>query len=764
MKPGITAYINDIVWDIRIDNPMGNEIKRQVVDIFSGVSQPVFSSSDNKGVTVIVGSPDIDIKGLGKDDHIIKTDGKKIHISGGSDRGTAYGIFSFLEEIGFYFLASQCIKPHKGRDTEIPEINKKFTTKNTWRGMFISFCMVSTSIMSLVDYEKLFDNMLRMKMNRIIFYSFENEPVIDYTYNGERKVVGDISRPESGFFSYGRNWTGSYYTDEIKIGKEEFERRKVAPMEFQDIETSDQALDRGKEFMQSIIKLARQRGIGVWISFLPQFTAMNISKFIKPMPRKNLHWSALVSCTDKAVSEINKSRIKNIVESYKELEGIFIGIPEGFYDDPYQESQDYINREFPHYQRALQIQEKYWGDHWPGSELQEKHIRADIGFSKVAVDTINNVKKLYPGIKLGLLTVCKAYLLTTLHRDLPKDITFCDIESRSLWTHGGAPLFLFKEMMGRECSIIPRITDDGSQAGMQFNLKLYHMDGYCRSTTENGTAGLMMQTLYIKGADHNIKYLSEGLWNTEIHPVFFYKKYIKRVYGRYFETLYKAYELLEDNEILMGGRGASNMPWNHLPPEIALMRNLQSNENPMTKCPVPPDYLGNAIKRAEIYSKTIGFLDEAEKLFMTAKEEGADKEECLYMAHRTKAYSKHLAALVELVFLYSDYYNIYKRNPVLSDIEGLVKKAAVAENLALESARLFSSCITHVTDLAILWMVNSSMVKGTEVLCEYFKNLYAMHSGKYQWEVPDWTGLFGECPYPAHTVTIGLEDKIYEPG
>ncbi len=763
MKPDTTVYIRDIVWDIRIGSPFGNEIKRQVINIFQGVAEPVFSSSDRDKVTVIIGSPEISVKGMGPDDHIIKTEGSKVHIAGGSDKAAAYGVFSFLEEIGFYFLASSYIKPSDGKLTRIPPINKINKTKNSWRGMFLSFCMVSTSIMSLADYESLLDNMLRMKMNRLVFYSFENEPIIDYTFKGERKVVGDISRPESGFFSYGRNWTGSFLTDEIKIGSEKFNRRKVAPLEFQDVETSDQALDRGKDFMQSIIKMAKQRGIGVWISFLPQFVSMNMSKFIRPMPRKNLHWSALVSCTDDMVKEINSARIRNIVESYPGLEGVFIGIPEGFYDDPYQLSQEYIECEFNHYRRALQLQEEYWGDHWPGKELQEKHIRADIGFSKVAVDTLDIARNMYPDLKLGLLTVCKAYVLPTLHRDLPKDITFCDIESRSLWTHGGAPLFLFNEMMGRECSIIPRVTDDGSQAGMQFNLKLYHMDGYCRSTIENGTAGLMMQTLHIKGADHNIKYLSEGLWNSDIHPLSFYERYIKKVYGSSVEILKRAHEILEDNEILMGGRGASNMPWNHVPPEVAVMRNLQVNNDLLNNCPIPLDYLENAKKRAEIYSKSIGFLDNAEKLFLEAMDGGADKDECIYMALRTKGYSKHLSALVELVGLYSDYYNIFMGKPVLSDIENLEKRASMAAKLAMESAELFSGCVTHVTDLAILWMM-SSMIKGTEVLQTYMKNICNIHTGNNYYKDPAWDSLFGECPYPAHDVNIVSNDATYEPG
>ena len=159
MKPSTATYIKDIVWDIRIANPLGDEIKRQVIDIFEGVAEPVFSSTDNGQPTVVVGSPHINTRGLGPDDHIVRSDGSRVDIAGGSDKAAAYGVFSFLEEIGFYFLASRFVKPSEGGLACISSIDRTYRTKNSWRGMFLSFCMVSTSIMSLKDYEILFDNM-----------------------------------------------------------------------------------------------------------------------------------------------------------------------------------------------------------------------------------------------------------------------------------------------------------------------------------------------------------------------------------------------------------------------------------------------------------------------------------------------------------------------------------------------------------------------------------------------------------------------------
>ncbi len=780
-------YLKDAIWQISLGEVLRMEVMRQLINILPGADALKFSNGLLKSPDIIVGTPAgcdeikhavieglVDLNGFGPDDHLLKSiniDGKAcVVIAGLTDRAAVYGIFSFFEEIGFSFLASRTVCPETGLRTLIPEIDIKFATKNKWRGMFVSFCMVSTSIMSLADFSNLFDNMFRMKLNRIIFYPFENEPIIDYTYKSERKLVGDISRPESGYFSYGRHWTGSFCVDDISVGREKFSpRRRVAPMEFQDVSTSDEALDMGKSFMNRIIAMATERQIGVWISFLPQFVSMNMTKHIKSMPRKNMHWSALVSCTDSSAREINACRIKNMIESYPELEGIFIGIPEGFYEDPHDESREYIKSQLAGYEEALELQKKYWGDHWPGDELQRKHIEADIAFSKIAVETLNDAASIKPGIRLGLLTICKAYLLTKLHKIIPKDVAFCDIESRSLWTHAGAPLFLFKEMKGRECSIIPRITDDGSQAGMQFNLGLYHKDGYCRSTVLNGTAGLMMQTLFINGADHNIKYLADGLWNPEISPGEFYKKHLKLLYGDVAAgKIKKAYEILEDNEDFMGGRGAANMPWNHVPPEIAVMRSFKDFNNPFHACPLGNDFVENSIMRAAIYEKAADNLIKAAEIFASALDEciKSGRTYCRYMQLRTKAYAAHLETLVLLSELYAKYINLFSSENISFKMMKLTEMAGEANKHANETAGLFAQCILHTTDLAPLWMINSSMVKGTEVLLQYLLNILAYYQGGEYWNPVGWDELFGECPYPSHGVEINpVEDKSSdEPG
>ena len=117
--------------------------------------------------------------------------------------------------------------------------------------------------------------------------------------------------------------------------------------------------------------------------------------------------------------------------------------------------------------------------------------------------------------------------------DLPADIRFADIESRSLWTVEGAPLHLFREMRGRQCAVIPRAVDDGSLAGMQCNLALYDQDGFIRSAAENGTSGLLIQLTHVRGNEHNVGYLAAGMWDPALTPQAWYERYCQAAEAAY---------------------------------------------------------------------------------------------------------------------------------------------------------------------------------------------------------------------------------------
>jgi len=714
----------------------------------------VGTTENNPFVKQAVRSGIIDPARFAEDDYVIKQtrirDTETLLIAGRNPRAVMYGVFDFFERLGCRFLISRDVLPEADSNLMISQLDVVAHTPSTWRGIWIQFCFATNDCMSLRDYEALFDQLAKLRMNRIMYYSFENESFIDYSYKGERKLVGDISHPSSGYLSYGRRFAGSYLVKDIPVGREKFNRKRVAPMEFQDVQSSDEALDRGRFFMQQLIALAKARGIGTWVSFEPSFVSLNLTKYTLPMPRPHEHWSGLVSCTDPVVTEINRNRIQSLVKSYPEAEGIILNVPEGHYPDDYPETKELIKREWPNYAEVLRLTKN------------ENALRANIGFVEVIKNTIRVAREVKPDIRLGISAVCKAALLTYLDQILPKDMPFVDIESGSLW--GGNPLHLFQRMTGRDCAIIPRAVDDGSLAGLQFDLNLYQRDGFLQSARKNGTRGFIIQLTHVRGNEHNTKFLADGLWNDQLMPDQFYDDYARTVFGpKAAGLMLQAFEILEANEAFMGGRGGGNMPWNMTPLEIEALRPVPTFNLPYQRSPID---FKKFEKRAALFGKTIGNLQRAGKLFEEAADKAtpSGKRELHYLICRNRGYLYHLRALVTMADVYARWHDalatrsagVQATRAKLRDTVALARQAGEE---AVESARNFAECVEHPTDLGVLWMINKSMVIGTRVLQQHLGNILAFYNGEEYWKPVDWQLLFGTTPYP----TINASD-LEEPG
>jgi len=736
----------------------------------------VGTPENNRFVKQAAAEGRIDIARLATDDYYLKQtslEGQPVLIIAGKNpRAAMFGVFDFFEQLGCRFLISRDVVPEIRHDLIIPHLDVLRHTDNTWRGLGISYCFATTSLLSVPDYQALFDQMAKMRMNRILFWHFDTEPFADYSYQGERKLIGDISHPDSGYISYGRNFSGSYLVKDIPIGREKFApRKRVAPMEFQDVASSDQALDTGKEFIRQLIKLAKARGIGSWTSVMPCFVTPNMTKYTRPMPRVHEHWAAQVSCSDLVVTEINRNKLRNLVDAYPDAEGIMLHFPEGHYDDPYPEAKALVEREWANYAEVLRLMQEADPLKTDASRAQVTNkLQTDIRFVEIIRNAVRVAQEVKPDIRLGVLAICKAPILTHLDKSLPPAMPFVDIESGSLW--GGNPLPLFKRMKGRECAIIPRAVDDGSLAGLQFNLNLYQRDRFLQSTRENGTRGFIIQTTHVRGNEHNVKFLSEGLWNDQLTPQAFYEDYCPALFGPdAAKPMVQAFEILEENEKFLGGRGGGNMPWNQVPPEIYALRPVPGGKRSFYWAP-SSDFQG----RKQKFRSAIGQLKQAGELFEQARGQSTKggQLELRYLVHRNQGYIHHLETLAQIADVYAAWRQALaqRRDGVPPTRERLAQAVALArraEEEAARSAHHFAECAEHPTDLGVLWMVSTKLVVGTRVIRQHLSNLLAFYEGKEYWKKVDWDLLFGTTPFPAYELkpVKGKDDRnpeMFEPG
>ena len=752
-----------------------------------------FSSALQGHFCIVVGSPDgnrlikkaaeqnlIKMNELGHDDflqkQIILDECNVLIIAGNNFRAATYGVFDLFEQLGCTFLFSRDEVPATNPELTVPVLDKIARTNCSMRGIGVGAISVWPMLfmMSVPDHEAILDQMAKLKMNTMLHWHFEQDPFIDYTFKGERKVVGDIAHPDSGYINYGRHFYGSFLVKDIPHGQEQFNRDKITSMEMQNVSSSDEALDAGGEVMRKLMKLGKERGIGTWSCVYPQFTTPNFSKYVRRMPRTHLHWSAHLSCSDPAVTELNRARITGILKAYPDIEGIYLGIPEGFYKDPYPASEELIEREWDNYAEAFELHKKHWGTFWPDEKMQKAHIRADIAFVEILKNTIAVAKELKPDIKLGIHTVCKAYLLPYLDKILPKDIPFIDIESKALWTLDGAPLYIFQQIKGRECAIMPRAADDGSLLGLQFPMWQYHADGFLASQAENGTNGLITQISQVRGNEHTIKYLADGMWNPEMTPERFYQDYSEKVFGEEAAPLMaEAFKILEENDEYLGGRGQGNMNWNMLPGQIGVLQSFKDFKQPFHKAPFDKKFINYYRGVADQFKQAVDNLTQGIKRFKKASSLATDsgRRELAYMTKRTKSYRSHLLTLIEITDLYEHYLNVFD---LLGDLDtfrkaftDLVEEAKKIEKRAEETAGYLTDNVEHVTDLGMLWVISHTMGVGSRCLRQYLENILAFYQGREYWNKVDWDIMFGNSPFPAYDMEdMHTKDQAgeYEPG
>jgi hypothetical protein len=324
-------------------------------------------------------------------------------------------------------------------------------------------------------------------------------------------------------------------------------------------------------------------------------------------------------------------------------------------------------------------------------------------------------------------------------------------------------------MKGRECVLVPRAYDDGSLVGLQFNLNLYQRDGFLGSRSANGTSGLSVQLSHVAGNDHNVRFLAEGMWNEGLTPEAFYQDYANALFGvAAADPVMEAFRVLERNEAVLGGRGLKNMPYSLNPPEISAIREARSHPTPFFSSPWSAARVEALTERTERFAQAIRSLDAALAWFDKARDPclTGGRADLEYLIGKTRAYRTHLRTLCILRDAYALHvqaFAVLETQGPAACREGLREALAAssrAEDNAADSARAFAACITHPTDLAVLWMMNHMLI-ACRVLRQFTSNILSFYEGREYWSTVDWGLLYDTSPFPTfqmegqHTLVLG---------
>ncbi|MCL5005225.1 MAG: hypothetical protein M1404_01720 [Acidobacteria bacterium] len=750
---------------------------------FSGTQIPIVSPAEARqqagGLAwILVGSPQanelvqqavakrlVNFDGLKRDGFILKTirlDGRRALVVGGHDEAaTMYAAYDLLERYGAVFLLTGDILPGRKPTWELRNFDVQSNPAFRRRGLFVSFIYPNRSIMSLADERKFIDQMAKLKMNYLQIFWFPYEPFLKYSYNEEAKWMGDVSRKETGYMLWARDF-GSPLTSEMQVGQEHFKEAgvypRLEPPEFQHIGNNEEAFTTAEHYLHEVIRYAHSRKIKVWLDVDATSVAPNLARYTTrtlTQPFNPIFGTFI--CPDNPVSwQLNENRLKSLVKTYPDADGFFLYLPEAYpvCDQSQKDRQFYLSLR-PQYPGEAEARVAFTGDIPRDNNTV---VDGNSGSLYLVEKFMQARDQIAPKAKLGIGGLGRLYLAPYIQKMFPRSVPFSDMESQAIWTPTGVPMRMFGEMPGRETTLSNRIDDDSDMLGMQFNVNLYYKDDVLKGGLKYGLAGFDSQLNRARGTETNTEYMAEGEWNPELTPEEFYRGYSQRIFGeKSAPEMLKAFNTLEKNEEYLGWTGQGNFPCCGPPRELSIAYSYSKQPDPFAgpRFQGWRPFISRAHDLIRDYTGSIKLLQEALEELQSAQPLAAPRSQAYlaYLINRTQAYTMHLQTLVAWEQAYIDLDSAFQakaegasQQDFVNRLDGDLKEFRETQTKARAMAEKFSEIIDDPSDLGVLYRINIFMVTGTELVAELMQDIDNYYHGRDYVKPVDFRKVFTEWP------------------
>lgn len=573
------------------DRHMAEELQRYV-RLLSGAELPIVAPAAAPAGKrlIVVGGPASNplsadaarrglcrFEGLKAEGFIIKSvdlDGRPVLIVGGNDdAGTMYGIYDLVERLGVVFQLSGDVIPERKPDLAMPDADVRSEPFLAHRGLLAEHGFGSW-YMGIQDYDRLLDQMAKMKFNTLHFLWGMGSEFLRFSYKG--KVGEIINTPESGYTAWGRNtrsWGVSPHSttgtaDDVRVGRSVFPDRYIGAPEFAGVRTQEEAFAAGREFVRAVIRHAHLRHIAVALmnselSFVPPNLVDQESRgFSHGDEYMFQRFSGVaLSPADPATLDIWEAAMEAMIKTYPDADAY------GFWTTEHSpEMKDPRIQAILHENAALRAklpsvaEIRKRGNVIVGGAMnaaESQQLDADFLQVYLAAKLVDRVKRHHPQTQLMVMTLFRGYKLPILDEMLPKDVWLGNLEECATTK---SVMDFYSGMPGRELFVFPRVSDDGDEFHMQLNATEFHEDEIFAGAAKYGLTGMVGQLLHVRNSEYNARYLAEGGWNSAIEPRSFYKTYLGKLYGREaLDPLLKAFLDLEENEKAMVYWGRSEI-------------------------------------------------------------------------------------------------------------------------------------------------------------------------------------------------------------
>ncbi len=671
-------------------------------------------------------------------------------IAGKDDAGALYGAYELLERLGITFRLTGDILPPPTNALAIPALDLNFQPAFPRRGFLHTSVYDNLTMFSWPDYERLLDQMCRLKCNYVQFWWFEFTPWIKFSYQGESKALGDVSASASGYHNWAIGGFGSRTINDISIGRERFQdRARMAPLEMQHIDTPDQAFDYSRDLLRRFIEHAARRNIKVWLVVELASMPPNLARhgeIVGDAPF-NYIFGSYMHPLDPVMRELQVSRMKAIAETYPQIEGLYLNFAELYPDLANDKHRDFFMAHRAEFQdlRTLYLP-------WSGALANFYEVNADrvidsnLGYFDLFAYLLKRRDEVAPNLKLGLMSVGRGYALPLFDKKLPKNIPFASLESSGVWTMMGMPMGYFGGMGKRERIMQPRVDDDFEMFGMQFNVRQFaEKDRIFVDGVNYGLTGVAGQIDRPRGTEFNSSYLAEACWDPALTPERFYERSAERMFGQAAAADMTAALLkLEENQLYLGyyeyEGGYGVLLCCSGTREVNAVYNYYRQKNPFAGPKVKA--WQHLIEQSPAFiakrEGSIRLMDEALAQMRAAALHvlPQGRHELDYLINRTETYRDLFAAL-----------NIYRRGIVnfdsafahrdnLSEDEFVGQLESSLQTMREGFAQLkaatakFNQIMDSVSDLAVLYELNSRVILGTDLSLQFLENVVNYHRGK----------------------------------
>src|ERR1051326_5496891 len=188
------------------DRWVAGEIQRYA-RLLTGVELPVGVEQPAGRTTVLVGSPKtnsligkleaaghIEIGNLKPDGFVLKSLDLKneptLVVAGADERATMYAAYDLIERLGVSFQLTSDILPSPCKHLSLPPLDVRLEPAIKHRGLHMRHFVMPW--MGYADFCHMIDQMAKLKFNYLEFFWYIDSPWIEYSYGGDKVLIGDL--------------------------------------------------------------------------------------------------------------------------------------------------------------------------------------------------------------------------------------------------------------------------------------------------------------------------------------------------------------------------------------------------------------------------------------------------------------------------------------------------------------------------------------------------------------------------------------------